>query len=113
MRSGVNSILLVGVGLSLGLVLHPYVVGTARGQDSPIIQDPPRNPAPAPVASSSNAAPAAADAVEYNIFLPPAYPKADKVVAKLDELGAKGWRLVATTTANGGTSGFIFMRARR
>jgi hypothetical protein len=112
MRSNVQSLLLLGVGTFVGLLLHPYVVGTAHGQDSPIIQDPPKA---APPAAGTVASPAGlpADAVEYNIFLPPAYPKADKVVAKLDELGAKGWHLVATTTSNGGTSGFIFMRPRR
>ncbi len=81
------------VGLVLGLGLAPWLTGTARGETEE-------------TATS-------ADAVEYNLYLPPANPRPEKVVAKLDELGAKGWRLVTTTSANGGTSGFVFMRHRK
>jgi hypothetical protein len=101
MRERMTRLLLLGVGVGVGVLAQPLLVGVARGGEDPLVGQ------PAPVVQ------AAADAVEYNIYLPPAYPKAEKVVQKLDELGKSGWRLVTTTTSNGGTSGFIFMRARR
>ena len=106
MRERMTRLLLLAVGLVMGAVLHPVLLPNAHGAEDPLVGN-------SPPAVQQPAAPAAADAVEYNIYLPPAYPKAEKIVQKLDELGKNGWRLVSTTTNNGGTSGFIFMRPRR
>ncbi|MBI5497143.1 MAG: hypothetical protein HY904_19165 [Deltaproteobacteria bacterium] len=105
MRNRMGQVGLVAVGWVLGALLHPLLTPSAwaNGQDR-VDQEP---------AAPARAAPESPDAVEYNLFIPPAYPKADRIVAKLDELGTRGWRLVGTTTANGGTSAFIFMRPRQ
>ena len=105
MRERMTRLLLLGTGLGLGVLLQPLMVGQARGGEDPLIAPPP----------SAAAAPAPAgswEAVEYNMYIPPPNPKVEKLVSKMDELGKNGWRLVSTTTSNGGTSGFIFMRAR-
>lgn len=93
---------LVAAGVVLGALAAPWLSGgEAHAQ--------PAAATPAPAAAVA----AVPGAVEYNLYVPPANPTAEKVVQKLDALGAQGWRLVSTTTSNGGTSGFIFMRERR
>lgn len=106
MRERMTRLLLLGTGLGMGVLLQPLLVGQAHGGEDPLIAPPPSTAQAAQAPSSSW------EAVEYNMYLPPPNPKVEKLVAKMDELGKNGWRLVSTTTSNGGTSGFIFMRAR-
>lgn len=94
-----------GLLLAVGLMAGAVWVGSVEAQQ-PVLADP---VVAAPVAHNA----LRPGAVEYNLYIPPQNPSAAKVVEKLDALGAQGWRLAGTTTSNGGTSGFIFIRDRR